>query len=277
MKTKHNKKRNTAFVYEALVKEATVAILKNDSERKDKAIKIIKKHFKPGSVLRKDLDCYRSLSENQSIDRLTAEKILREVKLQKRLIDPSGLFKQQTKLIHDVNKEVSSSVFGNFVPNYKSLATIMQIFSDKISPKNQVILENELIQKMIVVPEDINIPEHIDGLVYKTFATKFNQKYDGELLKEQKELLTYYISSFADNALELKTFLNDEIPRLKEQLEKAKTLDEVKEDEEMFNKTQKVIEHLSSFAKEDVNESVLLTIMKTQKLVKEIYPNADNN
>ena len=277
MKIKHNKKRNTAFVYEALVKEATVAILKNDSERKDKAIKIIKKHFKPGSVLRKDLDCYRSLSENQSIDRLTAEKILREVKLQKRLIDPSGLFKQQTKLIHDVNKEVSSSVFGNFVPNYKSLATIMQIFSDKISPKNQVILENELIQKMIVVPEDINIPEHIDGLVYKTFATKFNQKYDGELLKEQKELLTYYISSFADNALELKTFLNDEIPRLKEQLEKAKTLDEVKEDEEMFNKTQKVIEHLSSFAKEDVNESVLLTIMKTQKLVKEIYPNADNN
>ena len=277
MKIKHNKKRNTAFVYEALVKEATVAILKNDSERKDKAIKIIKKHFKPGSVLRKDLDCYRSLSENQSIDRLTAEKILREVKLQKRLIDPSGLFKQQTKLIHDVNKEVSSSVFGNFVPNYKSLATIMQIFSDKISPKNQVILENEIIEKMVVRLPGIENGEQIDGIVYKTFAKKINEKYDNELLKEQKELLTYYVSSFADNALELKTFLNDEIPRLKEQLEKAKTLDEVKEDEEMFNKTQKVIEHLSSFAKEDVNESVLLTIMKTQKLVKEIYPNADNN
>ena len=150
MKIKHNKKRNTAFVYEALVKEATVAILKNDSERRDKAIKIIKKHFKPGSVLRKDLDCYRSLSENQNVDKQTAEKILREVKIQKRLIDPGGLFKQQTKLIHDVNKEASSSVFGNFVPNYKSLATIMQIFSDKISPKNQVILENEIIEKMVV-------------------------------------------------------------------------------------------------------------------------------
>ena len=45
----------------------------------------------------------------------------------------------------------------------------------------------------------------------------------------------------------------------------------------MFNKTQSVIERLNSFAKEDVNENVLLTIMKIQKLVKEIYPDADNN
>tara|TARA_Y100000034_G_scaffold88734_1_gene106524 strand:- start:1002 stop:1835 length:834 start_codon:yes stop_codon:yes gene_type:complete len=277
MKIKHNKKRNTAFVYEALVKEATVAILKNDSERKDKAIKIIKKHFKPGSVLKKDLDCYRSLYENQNLDRLTAEKILKEAKLQKRFIDPEGLFKQQTKLIHDVNKDVTPSVFGNFVPNYKSLATIMQIFSDKISPKNQIILENEIIQRMLTKSEAAENKERIDGLVYKTFAIKFNEKYDNKLLKEQKELLTYYISSFTDNALELKIFLNDEIPRLKEQLEKAKKLDEIKEDEEMFNKTQKVIERLDSFVKEDVNENVLLAIMKTQKLVKEIYPNADNN
>ena len=38
MKIRHNKKRNTAFVYEALVREATAAILKEDAERKDKTI-----------------------------------------------------------------------------------------------------------------------------------------------------------------------------------------------------------------------------------------------
>ena len=48
---KHNKKRNTAFVYEALVREATVAILKEDNERKEKAVSIIKKHFHSQSVL----------------------------------------------------------------------------------------------------------------------------------------------------------------------------------------------------------------------------------
>ena len=45
MKVKHNKKRNTAFVYESLIKEATVAILKNDGSRRDRVVKIIKKHF----------------------------------------------------------------------------------------------------------------------------------------------------------------------------------------------------------------------------------------
>jgi len=55
MKTRHNKKRNTAFVFEALVREATVAIIKENHEVKDKAIAIIKKHFVPGSVLYKDL------------------------------------------------------------------------------------------------------------------------------------------------------------------------------------------------------------------------------
>ena len=277
MKIRHNKKRNTAFVYEALVKEATVAILKNDAEKRDKAIKIIKKHFKPGSVLRKDLDCYRSLCENQNLDRLTAEKILKEVKLQKRLIDPTGLFKQQTKLVHDVNKEVSPSVFRNFIPSYKSLATIMQIFSDKISPKDQVILENEIVQRMLVESKEVQHTEQIDSLVYKTFAAKFNERYDSNLLKEQKELLNYYVSSFADNGLELKIFMNEEISRLKQQLEKGKNIAEIKEDNEMLNKTQKVIERLNSFAKEDITDDVLLTVMKTQKLVKEMYNDANND
>jgi hypothetical protein len=277
MKIKHNKKRNTAFVYEALVKEATVAILKNDSDRRDKAVKIIKKHFKPGSVLRKDLDCYRSLGENQEIEKQTAEKILREAKLQRRLIDPDGLFRKQTKLIHDINTEVSPSVFGNFVPNYKSLATIMQIFSDKISPKDQVILENEIIDRMLLPSIDLDKQEPISNLVYKTFAEKFNEKYDNELLKEQKELLKYYASSFIDNALELKVYLNDEISRLKDRLEEAKQIEEIKKDQEMLDKTMAVIKRLESLAKENINEEVLLMVMKTQKLVKEIYNNADNN
>ena len=43
MKTKHNKKRNTAFVYEALIKEATVSMLKGNDEVKKKTINLIKK------------------------------------------------------------------------------------------------------------------------------------------------------------------------------------------------------------------------------------------
>jgi len=251
--------------------------MKKDTARKEIAAKLIKKHFQTGTPLRKDLDCYRSLYENQELDRLTSEKILKEAKLQKRIIDPNGLFKQQSELIKDVNTELSPTVFNNFVPNYKTLATIAQLFSNKISPKDQVILENIIIADMIK-PEDKNSSDaQIDNVVYRTFVEKFNAKYEDGLLQEQKELLTHYITSFVDNALELKIYLNDEIGRLKEELEKAKEVQEIKSDDLMLQKTNQIIQRLNSFAQETVTENVLMTVMKTQALVKEININAGND
>jgi len=276
MKFKHNKKRNSAFVYEALIREATVATMKNDTQRKEAAVRLIKKHFKGDSLLRKDLECYRSLYEDQNLDRLTCEKILREVKIQKRLIDPEGLFKQQTDLIRDVNTELSPASFNNFVPNYKTLATIAQIFSDKISPKDQVILENVIIRNMGVLITEQKIQVPVDKVLYQTFVDKFNAKYADELLDEQKELLGHYISSFMDNALQLKMFLNEEVMRLRLKLEEAKDADEIKSDKEMLNKTNQVIEKLDSYSNETISEEVLMTVMRTQALVKEIYNNGSN-
>jgi len=207
MKIKHNKKRNTAFVYEALVRENTVALLRGDTQRQQTVMKVIKRHFRGRSILRKDLDCYRSLYENQSFDLITSEKVLKESKLQRRLLSPNVLFSQQSDLIRDVNKTLSPTIFDNFVPNYKTLATIAQIFGDNTSPKNRVILETQILTGMRATPEEIKFEEKIDDVVYRSFVKKFNEKYDGELLEEQKRLLNHYISSFADNALELKVFL----------------------------------------------------------------------
>tara|TARA_Y100000034_G_scaffold63798_1_gene77104 strand:- start:894 stop:1730 length:837 start_codon:yes stop_codon:yes gene_type:complete len=276
MKFRHNKKRNSAFVYEALIREATVAVMKGDLQRKEVAIRLIKKHFKGGTLLRKDLECHRSLYENQSLDRLTSEKILKEVKLQKRLIDPSGLFKQQSELIRDVNTELSPSAFNNFVPNYKTLATIAQIFSDKISPKDQIILENTIVDNMreALVEQQVDAP--IDDVVYKTFVNKFNSKYEDDLLDEQKELLGHYISSFMDNALQLKMFLNEEVERLKRKLKEARSVEEIKGDKNMLDKTNQVIERLDSYSNETISEEVLMTVMRTQALVKEIYNDGSN-
>ena len=40
---KHNKKRNTAFLYESLVKELTKTIVRQQEGRKEKIVNIIKK------------------------------------------------------------------------------------------------------------------------------------------------------------------------------------------------------------------------------------------
>ena len=170
MKNKHNKKRNTAFVFEALAREATVAIIKADIERKQKVISIIRKHFGNDSLLRKDLECYRSLYENQNLDETTSNKILESAKTAKRLIDPQGLFKKQTELINDINKDLSPNTFNNFVPNYKSLATIAKMFNTN-SPKESVILETKIINGMTGTIKEKTM-EPIDSLTFFTF-TKF--------------------------------------------------------------------------------------------------------
>jgi len=271
MKIKHNKKRNTAFVYESLVKEATVAILKGDEKSKDSAVRLLRKHFAHGSVLSRHLDCYRSLYENQSLTEKTSEKILKEAKLASRLLDSEGLFGRQTSLINDVNKELTPAVFNNFVPNYKTLATIDQIFSGKLSPKNSIILESQVIANMARTGGDLDNWDVVDNLVYSSFVHKFNDKYRSGLLQEQKWLLNHYISSFADNALSLKSFLNEEIDRLKEALTSALEIDTVQADSQMIEKTNKIIQKLEGFYEQQVSESVLLTVLKTQALVQEIF------
>jgi len=270
MKVKHNKKRNTAFVYEALINEATVAVLKDDFERSKKVVDLVRKHFTSDSNLKRDLECYKSLYENQSLETDMSHKILKEANISKRMIDPDGLFDEQTSIINDVNKNLTPSVFNNFVPNYKSLATINKMFNTT-SPKEKVILETKIIENMSASLQSDDEHPVIDNIVYKTFVDKFNQKYQEDLLDEQKYLLSHYISSFTDNSIELKMFLNEEIGRLKEKLEEAKNIDEIKSDTSMTDKADKIISKLNSYSQETISENVIMTVLKTQQLVKEIH------
>jgi len=276
-KTKHNKKRNTAFVYEALVREATACILKEKKERQRKIIRVLKKHFKHDSALKRDLECYRSLYEHQNLTAPLCERVMHEVKVQKQFIDPKGLFEDQSALIRDINRELGSSLFDTFVPNYKTLATISQIFSPKTSPKSRVLLESEIVRRMAQSDNVKDTRPPLDKLVYSKFVEKFNTKYEKGLLEEQKTLLGYYISSFSDNSLELKIYLNEEIGRLKQKLSDASTVQEMVKDSNMQAKRKEVLNKLNSFASAPISEEMLLTIMRTQSLIKEIYLNADNN
>ena len=278
MKTKHNKKRNTAFVYEALIKEATVAILKNETEKHTKVVQLIKKYFNGDSILRKDLDCYRSLYENQNLDPDTCGRIIAESKFRRKMIASDQLFKKQSEMISDINKEVDSEVFNNFVPNYRNLATIAQIFSGRLSPKRQVMLESQLVNSMCSSSASDNLSEGVvDDSTFRLFLNKFNDKYEDTLLREQKELLSFYISSFSDNALELKVFLNEEIGRLKSEIKKAIRENDNIKNADMSKKAERILEKLENFRLSEIEDETLITIMKTQKLVKELNKDADNN
>ena len=129
-KIKHNKKRNTAFLYEALVRELTKATMRKDGEKKNTIVSIFKEFFKPRGPLARDLKLYQNILETKVDDKRLAEKIVLESRLEKSAIDNKVLFNEQSALISRINKELSPEVYTNFVPNYKDLATLHQIFNN---------------------------------------------------------------------------------------------------------------------------------------------------
>ena len=235
-KTRHNKKRNTAFLYEALVRELTKCIVSKDETRKGIVVSLVKEHFAKGTVLRSELDLYKTLYESEDLDATLCEKLLNEVKRGHDSLDKEQIFKEQTALINKINRLLSKNVFSNFVPNYKNLATIAQILNPDVSIKHRVLLESNLIESISAEAEDNREPmAPIDNLVYKTFVSKFNEQYDGKLLEEQRELLSKYIASFHDDGFGLKIYLNEEVSRLKTVMSEAAEQEDILEDNVLTN------------------------------------------
>ena len=181
------------------------------------------------------------------------------------------LFEEQTRVIKQINKALSKSVFSNFVPNYKSIATIYQIFDQNCPVKQRVLLENEMAKKLISSKKKKeNVMKPIDNIVFKSFVSRFNSQYSSTLIEEQKEMLNKYISSFMDNGIELKVFLNEEVARLKKVVKRSLTLEDIKNDLEMENKTKKVLSILDEVKEKNIDKHLINKIFKIQKLVKEI-------
>tara|TARA_R110000764_G_scaffold79801_2_gene158754 strand:- start:264 stop:1100 length:837 start_codon:yes stop_codon:yes gene_type:complete len=274
-RNRHNKKRNTAFLYEALLKEVTKAIISGDKKTKKTAISILKESFAPRTILSEELELYKTLLETKEVDNLIAEKIVFQVRQARNDISESDIVEAQNRLISRVNKELSSGVYSNFVPNYKNLATVSQLFSTdegNASIKSGVLLEQKIVTSMM---EGINTPEvpkmkPIDNLVFKSFVSKYNKEYSSGILKEQKELLNRYILSFSDNGVDISIYLNEELGRLHDALSDSLKTKEIKTDTTMLESTNKVISMIDGFRETPIDKNLVEDVLKIQNLVNEI-------
>ena len=262
IKLKHNKKRNTAFLFESLTKELTKAIVTKDEKRKALVLSIIKEHFKKGTALARELDVYKCLYESRGLPKETAERMINEGKRVYFGLNQQHIFNDQTKVINDVNRQLGPAVFTNFMSNYKDLATIAQIFDQEIPMKTRVILEQFLIER-IVSEDQTHTLKPIDNIVYKEFVKKFNDKYGTTLLEEQKELLTRYIASFSDGDFDFKVYLNEEISRLKYVVKNTAKLNE-------GTQRQDVLSVIDNIKNTQINHEVIEKVLKLQGIVKEI-------
>jgi hypothetical protein len=271
MKLKHNKKRNTAFLFETLVRELTRAAIRKDVKTRKMVTSILKEHFGSGTLLHKELDLYRSLCESNDLSDSSAQRLLAEVKGEYKSLDKKKIFVEQGSVIKRMNRELSKEIFNTFVPNYKNLATVYQIFNGEASPAKRMLLEDAVLGSMTRPTQKGkgNVASQIDNLVIKNFIKKFNQRYNGTLDESQSRLMQNYILSFTDNAAGLKSFLNEEIGRLREILKTGLVAEEVKGDSEMAAKTNKILEVLDGFRYNKLTRQSLSQILKIQSLARE--------
>ena len=273
IKHKHNKRRNTAFIFEALVREITKTVINKDDSLKNKIVNVVKEHFKNDTMLYKELELYKALRNTYDLNHESAEKLITEAKKEYDKLNQEKIFNEQSSLISRINKALTSDIFSNFVPDYKNLATIYQIFNDKIPVKEKVLLESNLVKRMTSkfkpYEQDPSV-KHVDSLTLKSFAKRFNTEYGAKMIKEQKDLLSKYVMSFLDNGVELKIYLNEEIGRLKTLIKSSLQLDEIKEDKQMLEKSNNVYTLLEGFKNFNIDASMLLRVLKIQKLAQEI-------
>ena len=110
MKLSHNKKRNSAFLYEMLIKELSKASMNNLTERKNMVLDIMKSYFSKGAPLKKELEIYNSLKDVSQCDTVTVEKIIAEAKRQSEQLNKEEIYECQTKIINTINKKLGPRI-----------------------------------------------------------------------------------------------------------------------------------------------------------------------
>jgi len=268
MKVKHNKKRNTAFIFEALTREMTRAVISQDIPRVKVIKGIVREHFAPAGLLYHELDCYEAVVKTEQLDRPTAEKILFHAKRKYENLDMEQIFTEQTAVINKINRNLGKNFFNTFIPNYKEYATLSSIFGSRTPLKTKVLLEKQIIETLTTTSPEPSTVAPVDTLVVNGFCTQFNERYE-TLLETQRELLQKYIFSFGPNESDFKFYLATELDRLHEAINASLTLPEILEDGDMVAATKKVLEKIGQFNVNHITQDEVLTVLKIQSLVNE--------
>ena len=226
-KLKHSKYKNTAILFEMLVRKLTSETL---SSNKTVTADLIKKYFGKNTELSKELYLYNTLLKEQFKSEAQGLDYIRTVKLSYAKLNQSALKRQRYNLVKEISEKF---IFANMskmhITNYKVLASVYMLFeydeTDNVKQllecKN-VILQNNLITSRVKVIKDPLMeqyeaqPKDIRLLTYKLLVDKFNDKYAG-LDNSQKQLLNKYIVNVNDTEA-LKEYIQTVIPTIKTQL-----------------------------------------------------------
>jgi hypothetical protein len=204
--SKHNKRRNSLLIYEFLVRTISRSIVEDDKKKSAAALKILKKHFKPGTELYKEFRLMNALVKTTVSSEHTAASILREAKTAVTKFDLDKLDREKSILIRNINHILNDENFyDQQVNEYRTFATIQTLLNEWRSDNKDLYrvaqYEDQLMKLLVtekIQKEDATITEDTSGtarLLMKVMSKKLNEKYNGILNEQQKSLIKAYAYS----------------------------------------------------------------------------------
>jgi hypothetical protein len=219
--SKHNKRRNSLLIYEFLVRTISRSIVEDDKKKSAAALKILKKHFKPGTELYKEFRLMNALVKTTVSSEHTAASILREAKTAVTKFDLDKLDREKSILIRNINHVLNDENFyDQQVNEYRTFATIQTLLNEWRSDNKDLYrvaqYEDQLMKLLVtekIQKEDATITEDTSGtarLLMKVMSKKLNEKYNGILNEQQKSLIkAYAYSTSSDDQTSIKLKLQE--------------------------------------------------------------------
>lgn len=210
MSKTHNKKRNTALLYEFLIRTISSALVENDKKKSSIALKILRRYFKPGTQLYKEFRIFNALVKTTVSADSVATSILKEARTAIGSLDYNALDREKSLLIRSINHMIKDENFYDQpIAEYRLYATIQTLFNEWRRPAGTADIvslanyENQLREWLIAEKkkEDHTLIDESPGttrLLMKVMMKKLNEKYSDALNEDQKEIIKAYAFSTAN-------------------------------------------------------------------------------
>lgn len=207
---KHSKKRNSLLVYEFLVRTISKSLIDDDKRKSSAALKILRRHFKPGTEIYKEFRIMNALAKTTVSSEHTAASILKEAKSAIQGLDEQKLDREKSLLIRNINHTINSEDFyDHHIPQYREYATLGVLFAEwksKNKDLESLAQYEDTVMKSLVTEKinesDAYISEDTSGtarLLMKVMTKKLNEKYSGVLNEQQRSLIKSYAYSTASD------------------------------------------------------------------------------
>ena len=273
-KLKHSKFKNTGILFELLVRQIASDTL---ADKNSLALEIIKKHFKRGTELNKELKLYQSLTKENFDSQYKAQEFVNIILQERANLNESILRRQKYNLIKSVKESfVMEDFFKYRVTNYREMASVFKLFeyNQSTSPKEYVTCKNTILET--ITKNDVEIvtestdkeytsqPKEVRMLAYKFLVDSFNSKYTN-LSETQKKVLRTYINNI-DNSGKLRGFVVAEVKRLKAEFAKVEISDKVAKIK--LTETVNLIDNITN--SKVINENQILSLLRYHELLQEL-------